>query len=113
MNLNSGAAQQQPAPQASSGFDFMSSAPVSAAPQVPQYSQQPNVDPFAAPKAEPVAVKEPERYVPKNKNSEDAWVKGAQFIDLVGLGRNDEAKAAKSNAVYIDIKPNAAAAASQ
>lgn len=35
------------------------------------------------------------RYVPKNKNANDAWVKGAQFIDLVNLGtKEDENKAA-------------------
>jgi len=40
--------------------------------------------------------------VPKNKAANDAWVKGAEFIDLVGLGtKKAEDNKPKSDAVYI------------
>ena len=43
--------------------------------------------------------------MPKNKDANDAWVKGAQFIDLVGLGMKDNPNdKPKADAVY--IKPN-------
>jgi len=43
--------------------------------------------------------------VPKNKDSNDAWVKGAEFIDLVGLGVKGDANAKPKEAPLI-IKPN-------
>ena len=40
--------------------------------------------------------------MPKNKNSDDAWVKGAEFIDLVSLGtKKTHDSQPKSEAVYI------------
>ena len=52
--------------------------------------------------------------MPKNKDANDAWVKGAQFIDLVNLGtKEDPAAAKKSNqgeALYINIGANKPAA---
>jgi len=46
------------------------------------------------------------RYVPKNKNADDAWVKGAEFIDLVGLGMKGNANTQPKEAPLI-IKPSA------
>ena len=47
--------------------------------------------------------------MPKNKSDDDAWVKGAQFIDLVGLGMKQDSTSKKDEgAVY--IKPNVSAA---
>lgn len=45
--------------------------------------------------------------MPKNKNANDAWVKGAQFIDLVNLGTKEDpasetANKDKSGGVYIN-----------
>ena len=77
----------------------------------------PAFDPFAAPVAQPTMAslapvaaqvseekqKVPEaRYVPKNKNENDAWVKGAQFIDLVNLGTKDSVEKPKVASVYIN-----------
>ena len=45
------------------------------------------------------------RYVPKNKDANDAWVKGAEFIDLVGLGVKSTGPAQPKEAPLI-IKPN-------
>ena len=35
--------------------------------------------------------------MPKNKDANDAWVKGAQFIDLVNLGTKEDPSAKKSS----------------
>ena len=53
-----------------------------------------------------------QRYVPKNKDANDAWVKGAQFIDLVNLGTKQEPKAdaAKDNSDAVYINPAASGA---
>ena len=43
--------------------------------------------------------------MPKNKDANDAWVKGAEFIDLVGLGVKNTGPAQPKEAPLI-IKPN-------
>ena len=43
--------------------------------------------------------------MPKNKNENDAWVKGAQFIDLVNLGTKQDSANDKPKVASVYINP--------
>ena len=45
--------------------------------------------------------------MPKNKDANDAWVKGAQFIDLVNLGTKQDSAPAKAETQGVYINPTA------
>lgn len=75
-------------------FDFMNT--------TPSQTQANNTDP-----AKTQEAPKEEKYVPNLKNKDDAWVKGAQFIDLVNLGKKEEQKP-KAAPVYINMPKNTA-----
>jgi len=79
-------------------FDFLSAPPKAATPHLDPFATAPASSP------QPPVSSEAQKYVPKNKDADDAWVKGAAFIDLVGLGMKGDTKSKPKEEPLI-IKP--------